>query len=203
MLPRFNVAAPDLARMELLVKEAMSSKTCFNVAAPDLARMEGKIIMPTATKSASMWPRLIWRGWYIRPARNDRLRIRFNVAAPDLARMVERLELPRPVPSRFNVAAPDLARMGCKTSSRARAFPCFNVAAPDLARMASGRICSLLRPPGFNVAAPDVARMGDIASAVPRFRVPASMWPRSDRRGWSPPPAILPERFNELQCGRA
>ena len=36
---------------------------CFNVAAPDLARMERRRNADAYERCASMWPRLIWRGW--------------------------------------------------------------------------------------------------------------------------------------------
>ena len=48
--PRFNVAAPDLARMELFA---------FSATRPEL--------------NASMWPRLIWRGWPVALDRHARV----------------------------------------------------------------------------------------------------------------------------------
>ena len=71
-------------RRDSFRREALSS---FNVAAPDLRGWQFVLFAAGADIFASMWPRLIWRGWFFLMFIHDKPLRCFNVAAPDLARM--------------------------------------------------------------------------------------------------------------------
>ena len=221
----FNVAAPDLARMvggrpestgwnmlqcgrADLARMASSRRSAhvpakrFNVAAPDLARMgiglwelsdgarasmwprliwRGWVFLPLGQKPgsfhASMWPRLIWRGWYGGAAHRQH---------DGLASMWPRLiwrgwsnKLGRKrTNATLQCGRADLARM-VQLDGAVSLSASFNVAAPDLARMVGSDGKVRVKLNSLQCGRADLARMDKAHSGqyIPSF---ASMWPRPD-----------------------
>ena len=159
-IPRFNGAAPTMARKHRGARAVWGTIASFNGAAPTMARKRvNGVIDIFSAQCASMEPRQQWRGnprWCDRPdirirasmeprqqwrgnrtfpTRSAKTAECFNGAAPTMAR---KPDLPRQgmsvQSSGFNGAAPTMARKQIRNRCPDLFFARFNGAAPTMAR---------------------------------------------------------------------